>query len=156
MYVAVFELFLTLLFLLVVIHSIRRHDVKRLMLAFTLIAIIVTVEENLVMYFTENYCYPADYYLWVLNFPVAIMLAWIVVSYLGFLAARKLNNIFLGALTASSIDLILEPLAYSFGLWIWNVPAPYPTIYYFNAPTGNATGWLLLTLLGTYILKKLQ
>jgi len=138
MYVAVFELFLVLLFFAVLIHSILIYQVRRLGLAFSIIAIVVTVEENSAMYFTGNYSYPPSYHLWIGDFPVAIMLAWIVVSYLGFLAAGKLN-VFLGAITASSIDALLEPLAYYFNLWTWH-PTVHSPIYYFNAPVPNAFG----------------
>lgn len=153
MYVVVFELFLTLLFLVVIIHGIHKYNVKRLASAFTLIALIVTVEENLAMHFTGNYSYPPSYHLWIGEFPVAIMLAWIVVSYLGFLVARKLNSIILGGISASSIDVLLEPLACYFGLWMWH-PTVHSPIYYFNAPVPNALGWIGLSMLGTIILKK--
>ena len=106
------------------------------------------------MQLTGNYSY-RGYHLWLGALPLAIALAWVVVAYLGFLAATKLGSLVLGALAASSLDALLEPVAYHLGLWTWSVPAPYPSVYYFNAPTGNAVGWVLLTLLGTLILKKI-
>lgn len=153
MWVCIFEAFLFSLFALTLIHGIRRHDGKRLALAFGIIAFICAVEENLVMHFTGNYAYPSGYHLWIGSLPLAIMLAWMVVAYLGFLAASKLESLLLGALAASSIDVLLEPLAYYLGLWTWH-PTVYSPVYYFSAPLQNAFGWFLLTLLGAHILKK--
>ena len=110
----------------------------------------MAVEENLVMLLTHDYAY-YGYYLWIGEFPVCIMLAWVVISYLGFLLASKYNNIILGAAAAFSVDLILEPAALFFGLWTWN---NINSLNYFNAPPQNAVGWLLFTLIGTIILKK--
>lgn len=154
MWVAVFEAFLSILFTLTAFHGCRRYSRKRVLLAFLAVGLICTVEENLVMHLTGNYAYPGGYHLWLGILPLAIALAWIVVSYLGFLVASKLESLVLGALTASSIDAILEPAAFFLGLWAW-YPTVYSPVHYFNAPLQNALGWLLLALLGTFILKRL-
>ena len=108
--IIVFEISLILLFCLTLAHGILRFDTKRLLLSFTIIAVIMAIEENLVMLLTHDYAY-YGYYLWIGEFPVCIMLAWVVISYLGFLLASKYNNVILGTATASSVDLILEPAA---------------------------------------------
>lgn len=158
MYVAIFEGILFSLFSLVLVHGLLRYNVKRLLLAFTIIAVVVTVEENLAMILTHDYSYPA-YQLWIGQFPVAIMLAWIVISYVGFLISNRVHRPLVGAITASFTDIALEPAAYYFGLWTWhkkvNLPIDCLNFRYFNAPIGNALGWIIMVLIGTTILKKL-
>ena len=150
-YVAIFEGLAIALFCMMLVHGVRRYDVKRLVLAFTLIGAVVTIEENCVMLLTQDYTY-IGYHLWIGQFPVAIMLGWIVVAYISFLIATRVNNVVLGACTATLLDLVAEPIAYTYGLWIWYNTMRSP-ICYFNAPIGNIIGWFLLTLLGTTILK---
>lgn len=58
---------------------------------------------------------------------------------------------FLGALVASSVDLILEPAAHYWGLWTWSAYSP---VSYFNAPIHNFAGWFFFTLIGVLILNK--
>jgi hypothetical protein len=58
----------------------------------------------------------------------------------------------LGALIASSVDLILEPVAYYWGLWTWSAYSP---VSYFNAPIHNFGGWFFFTLIGVLVLDKL-
>ena len=84
--------------------------------------------------------------------PLAIIMGWIAVAYLSYLIATKLHNATLGVLGGCSIDLLLEPLAYYTGLWVW-YSTPYSVITYFGAPPGNAIGWFLLTFLGSKILE---
>ena len=151
--VAVFEIILLLLFCLTLAHGIRRYNVKRLLLGFSLIAIVVTIEENCSMLLTHDYAY-YGYHLWIGQFPVAIMLGWITVSYLGFIISARINNVVLGSFMVSCLDAGFEPAAYFFGLWTWHNTVVSP-LYYFKAPIQNAIGWVLFTLLGTLILKKL-
>ena len=153
MFVAVFEGILFLLFGLALPHGIRRYNVNRLLLAFAVIAILVAVEENCSMLLTHDYAYHG-YQLWIGQFPVAIMLGWITVCYVGFIISARINNVVLGAFAASCLDAGFEPAAYFLGLWMWH-NSVYSPIRYFNAPTQNAIGWFLFTLLGTLILKKL-
>ena len=152
--VTAFEGSLILLFVLALYHALRNFSVKSVVLSFLLVGIVYIAVEILVMELTYNYYYPHHYQLWIHNFPLSIALAWITVSYMGFLLARR-SNILIGALSASSIDALLEPLAYYLGLWIWRLPAPYPTVYYFNAPVGNCLGWVTFTLISTAILTRI-
>ena len=149
-----FEILLFVLFGITVIHGIHRFPTKKTLLAFAAIALMMAVEENLIMLFTNDYSYHG-YFLWVGNFPVCITLAWVTISYLGFILGSKYNTI-IGVAAASSIDFVLEPTALMFGFWTWNTANfPFQFINYFNAPIQNAFGWLLLTSVGVVILKKL-
>jgi len=176
-----FEIVSATLFALALIHGIRRYNPRRLLIALAIIAVIVVAEENVVMMLTNNYAY-YGYHLWVGRLPVAIALAWLVVAYLGFQlsvvvksrleiflwrgkhsnsksvrvvkSTRSLLPSLLGALIASSIDLVLEPAAYYWGLWVWH-PTVYTPVSYFNAPIFNCIGWFLFTLIGVLILSKM-
>lgn len=150
--IVLFEVLFILLFVLALIHGIRRYSAKRVLLAFTIIAVMVAVEENASMLLTRDYAY-YGYYLWIGEFPVCIMLGWIAVAYLGFLIASRVNNVVIGAAAAASVDLILEPVAYFFGLWVWHNTVSVPL--YFGSPIQNAAGWFFLTWIGVLILKKL-
>jgi len=153
LFVTAFEVILFMLFGLALAHGIRRNKVKRLLLAFTIIAILVTVEENCSMILTDDYVY-SGYHLWIGQFPVAIMLAWISVCYLGFVFSTRIKNVVVGSFLVSCLDAVFEPAAYYFGLWTWH-NSVYSPIRYFNAPVQNAIGWFVFTLVGTLILKKL-
>lgn len=148
-----FEVILFVFFGLALAHGIHRYDVKRLLLAFSLIAVVVAVEENCSMLLTDDYVY-CGYHLWIGQFPVAITLAWITVCYLGFLVSTRIKNVVVGSFLVSCLDAVFEPAAYYFGLWTWH-NSVYSPIRYFNAPVQNAIGWFLFTLAGTLILKKL-
>ena len=144
----IFEIFLIILFGITVIYGNRSFPTKRVLLAFTTIALMMAVEENLIMLITNDYSY-SGYALWVGKFPVCITLAWGTISYLGFILASKYNIII--GVAAALIDFILEPTALFFGLWTWNTTS---ALNYFNAPPQNAIGWLLFTWIGIIILKK--
>ena len=176
-----FEIVSTALFALALIHGMRKYNPRRLLIALATVAVLMIAEENAVMMLTNNYAY-YEYHLWVGGLPVAIALAWLVVVYLGFQlstvfksrleiflwrgkhsnsksvrvvqSTRSLLSSVLGALIASSVDLILEPAAYYWGLWVWN-PTVYTPVSYFNAPLFNCIGWFLFTLIGVLVLDKL-
>lgn len=110
----------------------------------------MVAEENLIMLISNDYVYSASYALWIGEFPVCIAVAWVTISYLGFILASKYNTV-LGVAAASSVDFVLEPAALFFGLWTWNTTN---SLNYFNAPAQNALGWIMFTCIGTLILKK--
>jgi uncharacterized membrane protein len=177
-----FEIVSAALFVVVLIHGFCRYRPRRLITALSIVAVMVIAEENTVMLSTGNYAY-YEYHLYVGLLPVALALDWLVMTYFAFQlsaavksrleiflwrgghsnsksgrvvqSTRSLLPSFLGALIVSGVDLILEPAAYYWGLWVWKVPAPYPTIYYFGAPIGNAAGWLLFTFIGISVLNYL-
>jgi len=152
MMIVVFEFIIILLFLVVLAHGLHTCQAKRLLLSFSLVAIIVTLEENLAM-ISGDYTY-MGYHLWIWRFPLAMVLAWIAVAYLGFQVYVKYKKMSLSVLTVSCLDLLMEPLAFYFGLWCWNHTI-YSPITYFGAPIQNAVGWLILVFLNTWILKRL-
>jgi len=144
-----FEILLFLLFGLTLAHGLRRFPKKRLLLAFAVIVLLMTVWESSIMLLTNDYTY-YGYAFCFGDFPVSIAFAWAVVAYSGYLISLKYNNTILGTFTAASIDLILEPAALFFGLWTWNTNS----LHYFNAPVQNCLGWILFTWIGVLVLKK--
>lgn len=148
--ILLFEISLTALFLVALVHG-SKYGLRRLLTAFLLIGLICTLEENVVMTLTGNYAYQG-YHLWVGELPVAIALAWVVVAYLGFQLSLRVNSL-LATTSVASIDALLEPLAYNFNLWTWYPTVPSP-VHYFDAPIGNAIGWVILTYIGIKILSR--
>ena len=148
-----FEIVSATLFVTALVHGVRRYNPRRLLIALAIVAVLMIVEENAVIVLTNNYAY-YEYHLWVGRLPVAVALSWLVVVYLGFQLSAVVKSRLLGALVTSSVDLVLEPAAYYWGLWVW-----YPTVYtpvsYFNAPIYNGAGWFLFTLIGVLILSRL-
>lgn len=175
--ITLFEIVSATLFALGLIHGIRKYNPRRLLAGLAIVAVLMIVEENVAMMLTNDYAYGA-YHLWVGRLPVAIALDWVVVVYLGFQVSAAVKSrleiflwrgkhsnsksvkvvkstsrllpSFLGALVASSVDLILEPAAHYWGLWTWSAYSP---VSYFNAPMHNLAGWFFFTLIGVLILK---
>ena len=149
-----FEIVSAGLFAAALVHGMRRYNPRRLLIALATVAVLMIAEENAVMMLTNNYAY-YEYHLWVGRLPVAIILSWLVVVYLGSQLSDVVKNRFLGALITSSIDLVLEPAAYYWGLWVWYPTTVYSPVSYFNAPIYNGVGWFLFTLIGVLILNKM-
>ena len=173
-----FEIVSATLFALTLIHGIHKYNPRRLLVGLAIVAVLMITEENVAMVLSNDYTYGA-YHLWVGRLPVAIALDWLVVVYLGFQvsaavksrleiflwrgkhsnsksikvvqSASSLLPFLLGALVASSVDLILEPVAHYWGLWTWSAYSP---LSYFNAPIHNFGGWFFFTLIGLLILNK--
>lgn len=145
-----FEIVSATLFALALIHGIRRYNPRWLLVGLAVVAVMMIAEENVAMVLSNDYTYGA-YHLWVGRLPVAIALDWLVVVYLGFQVSAAVKSRLLGALIASSVDLILEPAAHYWGLWTWSAYSP---VSYFNAPIHNFGGWFFFTLIGVLILNK--
>ena len=52
----------------------------------------------------------------------------------------------IGVLATCSVDLVLEPLAYYTGIWIWL--QPYTPQIYFGSTVANALVWTGMCLIG--------
>jgi len=105
----------------------------------------------------QVYFYPLQLYAFVLlgGVPLSIVLGWGVVIYLCHQVYRKLG-LPAAILTAVGMDVLLEPLAFYAGLWIWVKPDPLCPIHYFNAPLGNLVGWILFVSVGLLVSKRLS
>jgi len=75
---------------------------------------------------------------------------WVLVGLLAYIISKRYGTL-LGILAAYSLDLVLEPLAYYFGLWIW---ADNTLQVYFGSTVANAVVWLLMCYFGVQIHKR--
>ena len=82
----------------------------------------------------------------VLGVPVVIPLAWTMLAYPAFLAARRLTRRFVplvGGVALASWDLFLDPQMVAAGHWSWRDPTPaLPGAP--GVPLSNYLGWLVV------------
>jgi uncharacterized membrane protein len=91
-----------------------------------------------------DYSYSSTLGSQVLDVPVVVPLAWSMMAYPVFLAARRLTRRFtavIGAIGLAGWDIFLDPQMVSDGLWHWSDPSPsLPGID--TVPLTNLAGWL--------------
>jgi bisanhydrobacterioruberin hydratase len=114
--------------------------------------------------FGGQYIYNPDT-LKILTVPVAVILYWGVFIYTGYTIVNSFltwtNNrvnlkllpliILADGLTVVAIDLFMDPLQVKQGAWRWMSSGPY-----FGIPTGNFTGWFVVTIIVTGIFRLIQ
>jgi uncharacterized membrane protein len=115
-----------------------------------LFLLVFIVEEFSVSFF-HGFYYPG-YQAYLIQVPLSILLGWCTVVYFSYNVSKRINGgnnliriSFVAAMIGLSIDLVLEPLAYFWNLWVWN----YPDIY-FNATFENFIGWFLIIFIFSY------
>jgi putative membrane protein len=140
-----FEIFSYVLFVACLYHSIKNE--KKLAMNFFLPIFIFTfIAEELSVSFFHGFEYP-DYFLYILNIPLGIILGWCSIVYLSFQFSKKIQInspttfkiSFYSALVGLGFDFVLEPLAKIYNFWIWNRPN-----IYFDAPVENFISWFLI------------
>lgn len=92
-----------------------------------------------------SYSYTGTLGLEVLDVPVLVPLAWIMLGYPAFLAGQALGGTrwgwALGAWTLATWDLFLDPQMVQAGHWVWDYPDPgLPGIP--GIPLTNYAGWV--------------
>ncbi|GAH22545.1 unnamed protein product [marine sediment metagenome] len=87
----------------------------------------------------------------ILGVPLYIPIMWSVIMTIAYIISRK-YGVIVGVLSAYSIDLLLEPLAFYTGAWTWL--NTFSAQVYFNSTVANAIVWLLMCLLGVYLWRK--
>lgn len=96
------------------------------------------------VYLSGSYSYGKEFFLQILNIPLAIAAGWAIIYY----AARKTSECyglkwrqtpFLMALIALSIDMAMDAVAIRIGFWSWRIPF---TEEWFGVPYDNFVGWL--------------
>lgn len=98
----------------------------------------------------QRYYYGSGFLVYLLNVPVFISLAWGSQIYWGFFLAKeklKLSGFFKISIAAAlplllADALVFEPLAKTFGYWIWT-----PESVWFDSPIGNLYGWFWVIVL---------
>ena len=99
------------------------------------------------------YYYNEWFPLKVIGVPASIVLMWVAVALLAYYLSLR-YGVLVGVLAAYSLDLVLEPLAYYFGLWTWT--NTYTPQVYFGSTTANAVVWLGMCLLGVWVYGRLR
>ncbi len=96
------------------------------------------------VYLSGSYSYGREFFLQILNIPLAIAAGWAIIYY----AARKTSECyglkwrqtpFLMALIALSIDMAMDAVAIRIGFWSWRIPFIEE---WFGVPYDNFVGWL--------------
>jgi len=91
-----------------------------------------------------DYSYSSSLGSQVLDVPVVVPLAWSMMAYPMFLAARRLTRRFtavIGAIGLAGWDVFLDPQMVADGRWHWSDPSPsLPGID--TVPLTNLAGWL--------------
>lgn len=87
--------------------------------------------------------------------PISVGLAWpplVIGSYFLFQkeSYSQLQQFFYPVLFLVSLDLIIDPAAIRFGLWIWENGGSY-----FGVPIQNYFGWLLSGIAGVWLVEKI-
>ena len=86
-----------------------------------------------------------DFPIKILGVPLCIPVMWILVMALAYSASERYGPA-VGVLATCSVDLILEPVAYATGIWVW-LQLYTPQIY-FGSSIANALVWAGMCLIG--------
>jgi len=86
-----------------------------------------------------------DFPIKILGVPLCIPVMWVLVMALAYAVSLK-HGPLIGVLAASSVDLILEPIAFYTGIWTWL--EPYTAQIYFGSTIANALVWAGMCLIG--------
>ncbi|WP_280768325.1 carotenoid biosynthesis protein [Salipaludibacillus daqingensis] len=101
--------------------------------------------------FFGDYTYKTDFGPKVIGVPITIGFAWLMVMGTSHVLAAPIINVVsrfkaliyasYGAFIATSLDLIIDPVAYDAKqYWVWNEPG-----LYYNIPFSNFYGWFILS-----------
>lgn len=153
MLAVIFEVAVAILFVVFVVHGLRRYAYRRFVYTIVLLGALMWLQEFSAQTLTGAYCY-SGFSVMLANTPLAIVLAWIMASYVAFQVMLRTSKPFLGACIGASVDFALEPLAFYCGLWTWKTP-PFPDLLYFTAPFANLLGWLFWCYCGSLLFGKI-
>ena len=85
--------------------------------------------------------------------PISIVVGWAIVCAVAYFISTK-KGLLVGVLTAYAIDLALEPIAHFTGIWTW--ANTQTAQIYFGSTVGNVIIWLLMLVVGTMVLTKIN
>lgn len=146
-----FEVAVATFFIAFLIHGLKRYKARRLLYSIVVVGAMMGLQEYFVM---SLGLYHYNFAILIGNVPLAIVVGWIIVSYVSFEVALRTRSFLVGAIAGSLADLLLEPLAFLGSLWIWRVDN-LSVLTYWNAPIGNAFGWLLWCFIGAKLFNML-
>jgi len=155
------EICIFILFILCLADAIRSSVQNKRKLALLLLAFVYAlIFENFNMYlsrgFSGSYFYNDNFFLYFLETPVFIALAWAVLIYTAMhisdvLKLKALTRPFLDALLVILIDLTLDVVAIRQGIWTWVDFSPSDG--WFGVPSDNLVGWLFVTFMFSFLFR---
>ena len=86
-----------------------------------------------------------DFPIKILGVPLCIPVMWVLVMAMAYVISKE-HGPLVGVLSAYSLDLALEPIAYYTGIWTWL--EPYTMQVYWGSTVANALVWLGMCYLG--------
>ena len=86
-----------------------------------------------------------DFPIKLLGVPLCIPVMWVLVMMLAYVISTQYGTL-VGVLGAYSLDLVLEPIAYTTGIWTWL--EPYTAQVYWGSTAANALVWLMMCYAG--------
>jgi len=86
-----------------------------------------------------------DFPIKILGVPLCIPIMWVLVMALAYVISKE-HVPLVGVLSAYSLDLALEPIAYYTGICTWL--EPYTPQIYFGSTIANALVWLGMCCIG--------
>ena len=86
-----------------------------------------------------------DFPIKILGVPLCIPVMWVLVMALAYVISKE-HGPLVGVLSAYSLDLALEPIAYYTGIWTWL--RPYTPQIYFGSTIANALVWAGMAFIG--------
>ena len=89
-----------------------------------------------------------DFPLKILGVPLCIPVMWVLVMAMAYVISKE-HGPLAGVLSAYSLDLALEPIAYYTGIWTWL--EPYTLQVYWGSTVANALVWLGMCCIGIKI-----
>ena len=100
-----------------------------------------------------SYEYTRGLGLQIIGVPVVVPLAWMMLGWPAFVAARKVGNApLVGAAILTTWDLLLDPQMVKAGYWVWK-PTSFPKLN--GIPLSNAIGWAIVSALMMWALDRL-
>ena len=144
------EISITVLFILCVLHSIKRG--KNYLFELIIISIYGLLLEIIGVALVQSYIY-GDFLVKILDAPVAVALGWGVIIYTSMATAERLGSVqkirpFLVALLVVNIDLSMDAIAIREGFWAWGGSNGF----WFNVPASNFICWFVAAFSFSYFI----
>lgn len=151
--IIVFESLMTALFIICILHALRRG--KQYIIELAVAAVYGVLLEILTMIQFRSYTY-SDFLIKIFDAPLAIGLGWAVIIYTAMATVDKLGAAqkarpFMVALLALNIDLSMDAIAIREGFWTWGENGMW-----FGVPLGNFFAWFIVVFGFSYFIYKLR
>jgi uncharacterized membrane protein len=105
--------------------------------------------------FAHSYSYGSGFLFQIINVPVAVGLGWAVIIYCAMLLSDQYDipwqfRPFLDALTALTLDLVMDVVAIRIGFWQWPIALNQE---WYGVPYENFAGWIFVVLSFSFLIR---